>query len=120
MRKIVLVEDNEINAKLIRDFLKFKGYDVIIVTSGLDVKEVVNKELPKLILMDIQLFGMSGIEAARSIKDDPKLKDIPIIAVSAFSKEKLEEKDLAKFFIEYVEKPIDFQSFSLKIEKFMV
>ncbi|AIF81089.1 cell division response regulator DivK [endosymbiont of Acanthamoeba sp. UWC8] len=120
MRKIVLVEDNEINAKLIRDFLKFKGYDVIIVTSGLDAKEIVLKELPKLILMDIQLFGMSGIEAAKSIKEDPILKNIPIIAVSAFSKEKLEEKDLSEFFIDYVEKPIDFQSFGLKIEKFMV
>lgn len=120
MRKIVLVEDNEINAKLIRDFLKFKGYDVIIVTSGLDVKEVVHKELPKLILMDIQLFGMSGIEAAKSIKQDLVLKEIPIIAVSAFSKEKLEETDLSEFFVDYVEKPIDFQSFGLKIEKFMV
>jgi two-component system cell cycle response regulator DivK len=117
MHKIVLVEDNEINAKLIRDLLKFKGYEVVVVISGLDARGVVEQEQPDLILMDIQLFGTSGVEAAKEIKGDKNLKHIPIIAVSAFSKEKLEEKNLSSYFLEYIEKPIEFSTFIQTIEK---
>jgi two-component system cell cycle response regulator DivK len=117
MHRILVVEDNEINAKLVRDFLRFKGYDVLLLSNGLEVIDKLKNERVDLILMDIQLFGVSGIEAARLVKEDPDFSGIPIVAVSAFSRDKLDQYLVSELFVDFIEKPIDFAAFDGKIQK---
>ncbi len=120
MAKVLLVEDNTINAKLIRDFLHFNNHSVRVVSSGFDVLDSAIEYEPELILMDIQLFGMSGIDAAKQLKANAKTRDIPIIAVSAFSSDKIESSNSKGLFDDFVEKPIDFTAFEKKIERYLV
>lgn len=117
MDKILVVEDDEINAKLVRDFLRFKGYDVIILSDGYEVIDKLKNEHADLILMDIQLLGVSGIETAGVIKDDPRFSGIPIVAVSAFSRDQYNQYLVSELFVDFIEKPINFAAFESKIQK---
>jgi len=117
--KILLVEDDEINAKLVRDFLTFKGYNIVVINNGLEAKAAVERERPALILMDIQIFGKSGIEVAKDLREDMNTSSIPIFAVSAFSKSKVLTPDQANHFDEYIEKPIRFADFLPLLESYL-
>jgi len=119
VKKILLVEDDEINAKLVRDFLKFKGYEVANVSNGHDVLPKTQEYKPDLILMDIQLFGMSGIEATKQLRQYPELKKIPIFVISAFSKARISLELPAEFYEEYIEKPIVFSEFIKLVENYL-
>ena len=110
-QKILLVEDNEVNAKLIKDFLKFRGFNVSVVSNGLDVMPTALEFKPNLVLMDIQLFGISGAEATKQLRHNDETKDIPIFIISAFSRSKIIDELPEKYFNEYIEKPIVFQEF---------
>jgi two-component system cell cycle response regulator DivK len=118
-KKILLVEDDEINAKLVRDFLTYKGYQILVVNNGLEVKGVVDKEKPDLILLDIQIFGKSGIEVAKELKDDMNTSSIPVFAVSAFSKNKVLTNEQSGLFDEYIEKPIRFAEFLPLLDSYL-
>ncbi len=83
MEKIVVVEDNEQNRELIVELLKLKEYKVYAAENAEDGIKMVFKERPDLILMDIQLPGMDGIEATKIIKGSPETRDIPVVAVTA-------------------------------------
>lgn len=119
MKRILLAEDNEVNAKIMTKFLKMNSFEVLVVKDGGEVESAALTLAPDLILMDIQLIGMSGIEAAKAIKKNPALKKLPIIAISAFSKESIPGADLAKLFVDFIEKPVEFNSFCSKISKFI-
>src|SRR5439155_17486206 len=80
---ILMVEDNEKNRKLVRDVLTFKGYEVIETERGEDGVRLAKERLPKLVLMDIQLPGINGIEALRQIRADEATRTIPVVAVTA-------------------------------------
>lgn len=119
VKKILLVEDDEINAKLIKDFLKFKGYEVVNVINGRDVLPKTQEYKPDLILMDIQLFGISGIDATKQVRQFPELSKIPIFIISAFSKARIIQDLPPEYFEEYIEKPIVFREFIKLVENYL-
>src|SRR5215218_4431283 len=83
--RILVVEDNPKNLKLVRDVLRYSGYEVIEATSGEDGVRLAAEVGPDLILMDLQLPGIDGTEALRRIRADDRNADVPIVAVTAFA-----------------------------------
>jgi two-component system cell cycle response regulator DivK len=83
--RILHVEDNPANRMIVRDLLEFQGYQVIEVSDGEEALAAADRERPDLILMDIQLPRISGLEASRRIKAQEELRHIPIIAVTSFA-----------------------------------
>ena len=107
MKKILVVEDNETNMYLWRRILKNGGYEVIPATSGEEAIELAIKEKPDLILMDIQLPGIDGLEATRRIRKSEVDGEIPIIAITSYAMTGDKEKALSAGYTGYIEKPID-------------
>jgi two-component system cell cycle response regulator DivK len=117
-KKILIVEDNELNLKLFSDLLDAHGYETQETREGLKAISMAKAFKPDLILMDIQLPEVSGLEVTKWIKDDESLADIPIIAVTAFAM-KGDEKRIREGGCEaYVSKPITISSFLPTIRKF--
>jgi CheY-like chemotaxis protein len=108
---ILIVEDNEKNRKLVRDVLQFKGYQTVECESGEDGVRLARERLPALILMDIQLVGMNGIEALRELRADARTQAIPVIAVTASAMTHDRAKILAAGFDGYQPKPISVKDF---------
>ena len=84
-KKVLIVEDNELNMKLFHDLLVAHGYATIQTRNGLEALALARRHRPALILMDIQLPEISGLEVTKWIKEDDELRDIPIVAVTAFA-----------------------------------
>lgn len=105
-KTILIVEDNELNMRLFNDLLEAKGYRILQSRDGLDVLKIARESKPDLILMDIQLPGISGLDVAKSIKEDENLKTIPIIALTAFAMKGDEEKIRQGGCEDYLAKPI--------------
>ena len=101
----MIVEDSELNMKLFHDLLEAHGYRTICTRDGLKVLDLAHKHRPDLILMDIQLPDISGMEAARRLKDDAETRTIPIIAVTAFAMSGDEVQILASGCDAYLSKP---------------
>jgi two-component system cell cycle response regulator DivK len=118
-KKILIVEDNDLNLKLFRDLLEANGYITVETKEGLNATDLVRREKPDLILMDIQLPEISGLDVTRKIKSDPSICDIPIIAVTAFAMKDDEEKILRAGCEAYVSKPISIVSFLETIKRFL-
>jgi len=108
---ILLVEDNEKNRKLARDVLTHQGYRVIEAESAEDGLALVARERPALILMDIHLPGIDGIEALRRLRADAGTRDIPVLAVTASAMTHDRQKILAAGFDGYQSKPISVRPF---------
>ena len=108
---VLIVEDNELNMKLFRDLLEAHDFDTIYTNDGMAVLDMARKGKPDLILMDIQLPEVSGLEVTRWLKDDPELKSIPVIAVTAFAMKGDEEKIRAGGCEGYLSKPISVPMF---------
>jgi two-component system cell cycle response regulator DivK len=108
---ILIVEDNEKNRKLVRDVLQFKGYRTLEAESGELGVALARESRPALILMDIQLPGMSGIEALGHLRADPTTRDIPIVAVTASAMMQDRQRILAAGFDGYQSKPIEVKGF---------
>lgn len=120
MQKTVLVvEDNELNMKLFNDLLEAHGYRVVQTRDGLTALEVARKYMPDLILMDIQLPEVSGIEVTKWLKEDETLRHIPVIAVTAFAMKGDEQKIREGGCEAYISKPISVMSFLQTIDKFL-
>jgi CheY-like chemotaxis protein len=110
-KNILLVEDNEVNRRLAGFLLRSHGYQVREATSASSAFEMVEKERPDLIVMDIQLPGMDGLEITKKLKEQPATADIPVIAVTSFAMKGDREKALAAGCAGYVTKPIDKNTF---------
>ena len=106
-KKILLVEDNPVNRRLAVFLLRSQGYEVREATTALEALETIENERPDLIVMDIQLPGMDGLEVTRRIKAQPATADIPVIAVTSYAMKGDREKALAAGCVGYVTKPID-------------
>jgi two-component system, cell cycle response regulator DivK len=91
-RKILIVEDNQLNMKLFHDLLTAHGYDTLQTSNGMEALALARDHHPDLILMDIQLPEISGLEVTRLLKQDESLKCIPVIAVTAFAMKGDKEK----------------------------
>jgi two-component system cell cycle response regulator DivK len=111
MSLILIVEDNEKNLKLVRDVLRVKGYATIEATTAEDGIALANEHIPALILMDIQLPGMNGIDALRVLRADPATAGIPVIAVTASVMQQDRNLITDAGFDGYVGKPINLKEF---------
>jgi two-component system cell cycle response regulator DivK len=110
-KRILLVEDNEVNRRLAGFLLRSHGYQVREATTAAAAFEMVDKERPDLIVMDIQLPGMDGLEITRKLKEQPATADIPVIAVTSYAMKGDREKAFAAGCAGYVTKPIDKTTF---------
>ena len=111
MSEILIVEDNEKNMKLVRDVLQVKGYATIEATTGEDGVRLAKERRPALVLMDIQLPGISGIEALRQLRADPATAAIPVIAVTASVMVSDRRNITDAGFDGYVGKPLNLREF---------
>ena len=116
-KTILVVEDNELNMKLFHDLLEVQGYKILQTGDGNEAFDLAQKHRPDLILMDIQLPEKSGLEVTREIKAEPQLRDIPIIAVTAFAMRDDEERIRAAGCDDYLAKPISVTGFLEKVKR---
>src|SRR5258708_5590380 len=84
-KTVLIVEDNELNMKLFHDLLEAHGYNTIGTRNGIEALDLARKHRPDLVLMDIQLPEVSGLEVTKLLKDDPEVQVLPVVAVTAFS-----------------------------------
>lgn len=110
-KTILIVEDNELNMKLFHDLLDANGYETLQTRSGVDALELAREHVPDLILMDIQLPEVSGLEVTKWLKDDDDLRDIPVVAVTAFAMKGDEERIREGGCEAYISKPISVTHF---------
>ena len=116
---ILVVEDNERNLKLLRDVLEYAGYDVRVARTAEDGITLAVKEPPDLVLMDLQLPGMDGMEAFRRLRENPRTADIPVVAVTAQAMKQDRERVLEAGFNGYLEKPISVRAFPDQVRGFL-
>jgi len=120
MKKTVLiVEDNELNMKLFNDLLDAHGYATLQTKDGMEALELARHHRPDLILMDIQLPEVSGLEVTKWLKEDDELAKIPVIAVTAFAMKGDEEKIREGGCEAYISKPISVSSFLDTVKSFL-
>ena len=112
---ILIIEDNELNLKLFRDVLLSRDYDVIEAITAEDGLEMAHDRIPSLILMDIQLPGMNGIEALGKLRADPVTREIPVMAVTASVMPLERDEILAAGFDGYQAKPISVKEFVAEV-----
>jgi two-component system cell cycle response regulator DivK len=117
--RILVVEDNPKNLKLVRDVLRYSGYEVIEATSGEDGVRLAASEEPDLILMDLQLPGIDGAEALRRIRAGERSREVPVVAVTAFAMDHDREHAFASGFTGYVEKPISVRRLPQQVRDFL-
>src|SRR5271155_3732253 len=118
-KRVLIVEDNDLNMKLFHDLLEAHGYDILQTKDGLEALRLARQHHPDLILMDIQLPEVSGLEVTKWIKEDEELRAIPIIAVTAFAMKGDEEKIREGGCEAYIAKPISVASFLRTVERFL-
>ena len=108
---ILIVEDNDKNRKLVRDVLTFKGYEVIETETGEDGVQLARERSPRLVLMDIRLPGIDGVEALRRLRAEETTRGIPVMAMTASVMSEDRQKIMAAGFDAYQSKPIAVQEF---------
>ena len=118
-KTVLIVEDNELNMKLFHDLLEAHGYDTLQTRDGVEALKIAREHKPDLILMDIQLPEVSGLEVAKWIKEDDSLRSIPIVAVTAFAMKGDEEKIRQGGCEAYIAKPISVAKFLETVERFL-
>jgi two-component system, cell cycle response regulator DivK len=116
-KKILIVEDNELNMKLFHDLLEAHGYETLQTQEGLKALDIAREHRPDLILMDIQLPEVSGLEVTKWLKADDELASIPVIAVTAFAMMGDEERIREGGCEAYISKPITVSTFLETIRK---
>ncbi|TAE60856.1 MAG: response regulator [Nostocales cyanobacterium] len=116
---ILIAEDNEANIATISSYLGAKGYNLIMAKNGEEAVDLTLQEHPHLILMDIQMPGMDGIEAMGLIRAQPEFKHIPIIALTALAMTGDKEKCIAAGANEYIAKPVKLKSLVEKIQQLL-
>lgn len=117
-KTVLVVEDNDLNMKLFCDLLEAHGYETIKTRDGRAVLDIVREKRPDLILMDIQLPEVSGLEVTRWLKQDAALKEIPVVAVTAFAMKGDEERIRQGGCEAYIAKPISVARFIETVRQF--
>lgn len=118
-RRVLIVEDNDLNMKLFNDLLEAHGYFTLRTNDGVEALRMARLHRPDLILMDIQLPEVSGLEVTKWLKEDDDLRTIPVIAVTAFAMKGDEEKIRNGGCEAYIAKPISVAGFMRTIERFL-
>ncbi|WP_169568622.1 response regulator [Sneathiella limimaris] len=118
-KQVLIVEDNELNMKLFHDLLEAHGYSTLQTKDGMEALSLAREHKPDLILMDIQLPEVSGLEVTKWIKEDENLRSIPVVAVTAFAMKGDEEKIREGGCEAYVAKPISVENFINTVKEFL-
>ena len=118
-KTVLIVEDNELNMKLFHDLLDAHGYATLQTRNGMEALALAREHRPDLILMDIQLPEVSGLEVTKWIKEDEQLKSIPVVAVTAFAMKGDEEKIREGGCEAYIAKPISVSTFIDTVQRFL-
>lgn len=118
-KTVLVVEDNELNMKLFHDLLEAHGYNILQTKDGMEALRLARQHRPDLILMDIQLPEVSGLEVTKWLKEDDELRRIPVIAVTAFAMKGDEEKIREGGCEAYIAKPISVTSFLETVRRFL-
>jgi CheY-like chemotaxis protein len=116
---ILVIEDNELNMILVRELLTLEGYLVLEARDAEKGLQIAREKKPAIILMDIQLPGMDGLKATRLIREDPVLKEIPVVALTAYAMEKDHRDALEAGCSGFIAKPIDTRHFVGNISQFI-
>jgi two-component system cell cycle response regulator DivK len=118
-KTVLIVEDNELNMKLFHDLLVAHGYSTLQTRTGLEALRLAREHRPQLILMDIQLPEVSGLEVTKWLKEDDELRAIPVVAVTAFAMKGDEERIRRGGCEAYISKPISVVSFIDTVRRFI-
>jgi len=118
-KRVLIVEDNELNMKLFHDLLEAHGYATLQTRDGMEALRIARAHRPDLILMDIQLPEVSGIEVTKWLKEDDDLRSIPVIAVTAFAMKGDEEKIREGGCEDYIAKPISVSKFLEIVQRYL-
>ena len=118
-KKVMIVEDNELNMKLFRDLIEATGCETVRTRNGLEALDLAREHRPDLILMDIQLPEVSGLEVTKWLKDDDDLRPIPVIAVTAFAMKGDEQRIRQGGCQAYISKPISVPKFIETIKSYL-
>jgi len=118
-KKVLIVEDDVLNMKLMSDVLAFNGYEIIKTPDGLDALDLARAHMPDLILMDIQLPEVSGLDIAKWLKEDDTLKKIPVVAVTALAMKGDENRIRAGGCEGYIAKPFSVVDFLETVTSFI-
>ncbi|CTQ54103.1 Polar-differentiation response regulator DivK [Roseibium album] len=118
-KTVLIVEDNELNMKLFHDLLEAHGYNTLQTRTGIEALQLARENRPDLILMDIQLPEVSGLEVTKWIKEDENIAAIPVIAVTAFAMKGDEERIRQGGCEAYISKPISVAKFLETVRTFL-
>lgn len=117
--RILIVEDSEASRSILVTLLRRFGYETLEAETGTQGVEKALSEKPDLVIMDLDLPGLSGIDAARVIKEDPTTTDMQIIAYTAFPSQKWREQALSVGMVDYIQKPVSWEAIRARIKKFV-
>ena len=118
-KTILIVEDNDLNMKLFNDLLQAHGYNTVQTMDGRDAVKLAREHRPDLILMDIQLPEISGLEVTKWLKEDDDLRHIPVVAITAFAMKGDEERIRSGGCEAYISKPISVGNFLETVHRFV-
>ncbi len=118
-KTVLIVEDNDLNMKLFHDLLDANGYNILQTKDGMEALDIAREHRPDLILMDIQLPEVSGLEVTKWLKEDENLNRIPVVAVTAFAMKSDEEIIRDGGCEAYISKPISVMHFLETVRKFL-
>ncbi|MEM7301212.1 MAG: response regulator [Pseudomonadota bacterium] len=118
-KKVMIVEDNELNMKLFNDLLEANGFETVKTRNGLEALDLARQHRPDLILMDIQLPEVSGLQVTKWLKEDEELAPIPVIAVTAFAMKGDEERIRQGGCEAYISKPIEVAKFLETVKSYL-
>ncbi len=118
-KTIMIVEDEPANQKLFSDLLNNLGYRILLAKNGLEAIDFTLKEIPDLILMDIGLPGISGLDATKIIKENHKTRQVPIIAVTAFAMKEDETRAIQAGCDSFITKPVNIKDLIKEIERWI-
>lgn len=119
MRKVLIVDDNELNLELARDVLELDDFDVKVADNGADGVALAREWVPDLVLMDIRMPGMTGVEAMQIIRADANIGHLPVFALTASVMKGEREALIAQGFDEFLEKPIDPVHFAVEVGRLL-
>jgi CheY-like chemotaxis protein len=118
-KTILVIEDNKLNMKLVKELISIGKYRMLEANDAESGIQQIREQQPDLVLMDIQLPGMDGLSATKIIKEDPALKDIPIIGLTSYAMQGDKEKALAAGCTGYITKPIDTRKFLETVSEYL-
>ena len=117
--RILLVDDTRLNRELAKDLLEMEGYQVLEAVCGKECIEKARQNKPDIILLDIELPDMSGLEVIKVIKKDPEINHIPVVALTVYDQAEEQEKIIAAGFAGFIPKPFDIKKFPQMVARFL-